>query len=76
VAAAAALVDKRLQRLLCLRMRGILPMGNGKGSEDNDNEGNEESKGVKSEEGEGDKGNDGNLPEGGGRGWTQQSTRY
>ncbi len=49
--------------------------GNGKGSEDDGNEGYEESKGVKGNEGEGDEGDDGNFPEGGGRQWTQQSTR-
>jgi hypothetical protein len=47
--------------------------GNGKGSEDNDNKGGKESEG---DDGEGDKGNDGNFPEGGGRRWTQQSTKY
>jgi hypothetical protein len=41
VAAAALLADKRLQRLLCLQTRGVLPMGNSKGSEDNGNKGNE-----------------------------------
>ncbi len=51
-------------------------MGNGKGSEDNGKEGDKESKGVKGDEGEGDEGDDGNFPEGGGRQWTQQSTRY
>jgi hypothetical protein len=56
VAAAAALVDERMQRLLRLRTRGVLPMGNGKGSEDNGNKGDEESKGVKGDEGEGDEG--------------------
>ncbi len=76
MAAAAPLADKRLQRLLRLRMRGVLPMSNGKGSEDNGNEGDKESKGVKGDEGEGDKGDDGNFPKGGGRQWTQQSTSY
>jgi hypothetical protein len=76
VAAVALLANERLQRLLHLRTRGMLPMGNGKGSEDDVNKGNKESKGVKSDEGEGDKGDDGNFPEGGGRQWmTQQSTR-
>ncbi len=56
MAAAAALVDERMQRLLRLRTRGVLPMGNGKGSEDNGNKGDEESKGVKGDEGEGDEG--------------------
>jgi hypothetical protein len=76
VAAAAALVDERLQRLLRLRTRGVLPMGNGEGSEDDGNEGNKESEGVEGDEGEGDEGDDGNFPEGGGRRWAQQSTRY
>ncbi len=76
VAAAAPLADKRLQRLLHLRMRGMLPMGNGKGSEDDGNKGDKESKRVKGDEGEGDEGDDGNFPKGGGRRWTQQSTRY
>jgi hypothetical protein len=67
VAAAAPLADERLQRLLRLWRRGVLPMGNGKGSEDNGNEGNKESKGVEGDKGEGDKGDDGNFPEGGGR---------
>ncbi len=61
---------------LRLRTRGVLPMGNREGSEDDGNEGNKESKGVEGDEGEGDKGNDGNFPERGGRRWTQQSTRY
>jgi hypothetical protein len=51
-------------------------MCNGKGSEDDGNEGNKESKGVKGDKVEGGKGDDGNFPKGGGRGWTQQSTRY
>ncbi len=76
MAAAAPLVDERLQRLLRLQTRGVLPMGNSKGSGDDGNKGNNESKGVKGDEGEGDEGDDGNFPEGGGRRWTQQSTRY
>ncbi len=76
MAAVAALADKRLQQLLRLQTRGMLPMGNGKGSEDNGNEGDKESEGVEGDEGEGDKDDDGNFPEGGGRRWTQQSTRY
>ncbi len=76
MAAAALLADKRLQRLLRLRTRGVLPMGNSEGSEDNGNEGNKESEGVEGDEGEGDEGDDGNFPKGGGRRWTQQSTRY
>ncbi len=75
MAAAALLVDERLQRLLSLQTRGMLPMGNGKGSEDDGNKGYK-SKGVKGDKGEGDEGNDGNFPEGGGRRWTQKSTRY
>jgi hypothetical protein len=47
VAAAAPLVDERLQWLLRLRMRGVLPMGNSKGSEDDGNEGDNESKGLR-----------------------------
>jgi hypothetical protein len=47
--------------------------GNGEGSEDDDNTGGKESEG---DDGEGDKGDDGNFPEGGGRRWTQQSTKY
>jgi hypothetical protein len=52
--------------------------GNGNGSEDNGNEGIKENEGVKGNKGEGNEGDDddGNFPEGGGRGWTQQSTRY
>ncbi len=76
MAAAAPLADERLQRHLHLRTRGVLPMGNGKGSEDYGNEGDEESKVVEGDEGEGDEGDDGNFPKGGGRRWTQQSTRY
>ena len=75
MAAAAPLVDERLQRLLRLRTRGVLPMGNGEGSEDNGKEGDKESEGVEGDEGEGDKGDDGNFPEGGGKRWTQQSMR-
>ncbi len=67
MAAAAPLADERLQQLLCLRTRGMLPMGNGEGSEDDGNKGNKESKGVEGDKGEGDKGDDGNFPEGGGR---------
>jgi hypothetical protein len=68
VAAAAPLADERLQRLLHLQTRGMLPMGNGEGSEDDGNEGNKESKGVEGDEGEGDKGgDDGNFPKEGGR---------
>ncbi len=67
MAAAALLADKRLQRLLRVRMRGVLPMGNGEGSEDDGNEVDEESKGVEGDEGEGDKGDDGNFPGVGGR---------
>ncbi len=62
MAAAAPLADERLQRLLRLRTRGVLPMVNGEGSEDDGNESNKESEGVK-----GDEGDDGNFPEGGGR---------
>ena len=76
MAAVAPLADERLQRLLRLRTRGVLPMVNSKGSEDDSNKSNKESEGVEGDEGEGDKGNDGNFPEGGGRRWTQQSTRY
>ena len=76
MAAAAALAEERLQWLLHLQTRGMLPMGNGEGSEDDGNKGNKESKGVKGEEGEGDEGDDVNFPKGGGRRWTQQSTRY
>ncbi len=76
MAAVAPLADERLQRLLRLRTRGVLLMSNGEGSEDNSNKGNKESKGVDGDEGEGDKGDDENIPEGGGRQWTQQSTRY
>ncbi len=68
MAAAAPLADERLQRLLHLQTRGMLPMGNGEGSEDDGNEGNKESKGVEGDEGEGDKGgDDGNFPKEGGR---------
>jgi hypothetical protein len=67
VAAAAPLADERLQRLLHLRMRGVLPMGNGKGSEDDSNEGNKENKGVEGDKSEGDEGDDGNFPAGGGK---------
>jgi hypothetical protein len=47
--------------------------GNGNGSEDDDNKGNKESEGN---DGKGNKGDDGNFPKGGGRRWTQQSTKY
>ena len=76
MAAVAPLADERLQRLLRLRTRGVLPMGNGEGSEHDGNEGNKESEGVKGDEGEGDEGDDENFPKGGGRRWTKQSTRY
>ncbi len=76
MAAAAPLAEERLQRLLHLQTRGVLPMGNGEGSEEDGNEGNKEIKGVKGDEGEGGKGDDGNFPKGGGRQWTKQSTRY
>ena len=76
MAAAAPLAVERLQRLLRLRRRGVLPMGNGEGSEDDGNKGDKESEGVKGDEGEGDEGDDGNFPKGGGRRWRQQSTRY
>jgi hypothetical protein len=69
-------VDKGLQQLLHLQTRSLLPMGNGEGSEDGGNEGDKESKGVKGDEGEGDEGDNGNFPEGGGRRWAQESTRY
>ncbi len=67
MAAAAPLADDRLQRLLPLQTRGMLPMVNGKGSEDDSNKSNKESEGVEGDKGEGDKGDDGNFPEGGGR---------
>ncbi len=67
MAAAALLADERLQRLLHLRTRGMLPMGNGECSEDDGNKGDKESKGVEGDEGEGDEGDDGNFPKGGGR---------
>jgi hypothetical protein len=76
VAAGAPLADERLQWLLRLQTRGVLPMVNGEGSEDDGNKSDKESKGVKGDKGEGDKGDDGNFSEGGGRQWTQQSTRY
>jgi hypothetical protein len=60
-------VDERLQWLLHLQTRGVLPMGNGEGSEDDGNKGDKESKWVEGDEGESDKGDDGNFPEGGGR---------
>ncbi len=72
MAAVALLVDKRLKQFL--RLRTSMPMGNGKGSEEDGYNGNKESKGVDGDEGEGDKGDDGNFPKGGGRQWTQQST--
>jgi hypothetical protein len=50
--------------------------GNGEGSEHDGNEGNKESEGVEGNKGEGNKGDNGNFPKGGGRQWTQQSTRY
>ena len=50
--------------------------GNDEVSEHDGNKGNEESEGVKDNEGEGNKGDNGNFPKGGGRQWTQQSTRY
>ncbi len=61
------LSDERLQWLLRLWMRGVLPMGNGEGSEDNGNKGDKESKGVEGDKGEGDEGDDGNFPKGGRR---------
>ncbi len=64
MAAAAPLADERLQRLLCLRTRGVLPMGNGEGSEDDGNKGDKDSEGVEGDKGEGDKGDDGNFSEG------------
>ncbi len=67
MSAAAPLADERLQRLLRLRMRGVLPMGNGEGSEDDGNEGNKKREGVEGNKCEGDKGDDGKFPEGGGR---------
>ena len=76
MAAVAPLANERLQRLLRLRTRGVLPMVNGKGSEKDGNKSDKESKGVKGDEGEGDEGDDGNFPKGKGRRWTQQSTRY
>jgi hypothetical protein len=45
------------------------------GSEDDGNKGNKEREGVEDDEGEGNEGDDGNFPKGGGRRWTQQSTR-
>ncbi len=65
MAAAAPLVDERQQRLLRLRSRGVLPMGNGEGSRDDGNKGNEESEGVEGDKGEGDEGDDGNFPKAG-----------
>ncbi len=47
--------------------------GNGKGSEDDNNKGNKETEG---DDGEGNEGNDVNFPKGGGRRWTQQSTKF
>jgi hypothetical protein len=47
--------------------------GNGEGSDNDNNEGNKKSEGG---DGNGNKGDDGNFPEGGGRRWPQQSTRY
>ncbi len=67
MAAAALLVDERLQRPLRMRTRGVLPMGNGEGGEHDSNKGDKESEGVKGDKGEGDEGDDGNFPEGGGR---------
>ncbi len=67
---------------MCCRWMGIhggqeAPAdSNGKGSEDDSNEGDEESKGVEDNEGEGDEGDDGNFIKGGERQWTQQSTRW
>ncbi len=74
MAAAAPLTDKRLQRLLHLQTRGMLPMVNGEGSEDGGNESNKESKGVEGDEGEGDEGDDRNFPEGGGSRWSMDTT--
>ena len=67
MAAAAPLADERLQLLLRLWTRGMLPMGNGKGSEDDGNMSDKESKEVEGDVGESDKCDDGNFPEGGGR---------
>ncbi len=65
MAAAALLADKR-----------ALADGNDEGSEHDGNKGDKESEGVEGDEGECDEGDNGNFPEGGGRRWTQQSTRY
>ncbi len=46
--------------------------GKGKGSEDN-NKGDEE---IEGNDRKGNKGDDRNFPKGGGRQWTQQSTKY
>ncbi len=67
MAAAAPLADERLQLLLRLWTRGVLPMGNGDGSEDDGNEGNKESEGVEGDKGDSDEGDDGSFPKGGGR---------
>ncbi len=64
---------------MCCRQTGdcgrqeALADGNGKGSDDDDNKVNKESEGNNCE---GNKGNGVNYPKGGGRQWTQQSTRY
>jgi hypothetical protein len=77
VVTAALLVDERLPWLLHQRLRGMLSMDNGKGSEDNSSKGEEESKGFEGGKGKGDKGDDRNFPKGGGgRRWTQQLTKY
>jgi hypothetical protein len=60
---------------ICGRQEALAD-GNGKGNEHNGKKGNKESKGVTGNEGEGDKVDNGNFPEGGGRQWSQQLTRY
>jgi hypothetical protein len=60
---------------ICGRQEALAD-SNGKGSEHDGNKGDKESEWVKGNEGEGDKGDNGNFSEGGGRQWTQQSTRY
>jgi hypothetical protein len=64
------------QQRLHWQTRGCSGSCVGDGSEHNGNEGDEESEGVEGDEGEGNEGDNGNFPKGGGRRWTQQSTRY
>ncbi len=70
---APASADKRWRRTGNCGGQEAPADGKGEGSEEDDNKGDKESEGN---EAKGDKGDDRNFPEGGGRQWTQQSTKY